>query len=92
MKVPCEFADLGRINGDLNTEKYRQILIGHAIPSGRRLIGLKFIPQQDNDFCSQCHFMWNDIFGVKKEQRVVEVKASSSSSPISLSPGLSGIA
>ena len=33
----------------MNAEKYRQILIHHAIPSGRRLIGPRFTFQQDND-------------------------------------------
>ena len=33
----------------MNAEKYRQILIHHAIPSGRRLIDPRFTFQQDND-------------------------------------------
>lgn len=37
------------INVVLNAEKYRQILIHQAIPSGRHLIGSKVILQQDND-------------------------------------------
>ena len=41
--------DLVRIDGIMNAEKYRQILIHHAIPSGRRLIGPRFTFQQDND-------------------------------------------
>jgi hypothetical protein len=43
------FGDLVRINGLLNAEKYRQILIHHAIPSGRHLIGPKSILQHDNN-------------------------------------------
>lgn len=40
---------LSKIGGHMNVEKYRQILIYHAIPSGKRLIsnGLSF--QQDNN-------------------------------------------
>ena len=41
--------DLVRIDGIMNAEKYRQILIHHAIPSGRRLIDPRFTFQQDND-------------------------------------------
>uniref|UniRef100_A0A3Q0QR15 Transposase Tc1-like domain-containing protein n=1 Tax=Amphilophus citrinellus TaxID=61819 RepID=A0A3Q0QR15_AMPCI len=41
--------DIVKIDGILNAAKYHQILIHHAIPSGRRLIGLGFILQQDND-------------------------------------------
>ena len=33
----------------MNAEKYRQILIHHTIPSGRQLIGPRFIFQDDND-------------------------------------------
>ena len=38
-----------RIDGIVNAEKYRQVLIHHAIPSGKRLIGNGFIFQHDND-------------------------------------------
>ena len=41
--------DLVRIDGIMNAEKYKQILIHHGIPSGKRLIGNKFIFQQYND-------------------------------------------
>ena len=41
--------DLAGIDGIMNAEKYRQILIHHAIPSGKRLIDNGFIFQQDND-------------------------------------------
>ena len=41
--------DLVRIHGTIDAEKYRQILIHHAVPSGTRLIGPKFIFQHDND-------------------------------------------
>ena len=33
----------------MNAEKYRQVLIHHAIPTGKRLIGNGFIFQHDND-------------------------------------------
>ena len=46
--------DLVRINGILNAEKYRQILIHHAIPSGRRVIGTKCILQRPQTY-NQCH-------------------------------------
>ncbi|KAF2889583.1 hypothetical protein ILUMI_16590, partial [Ignelater luminosus] len=35
--------DLHRIEGTLNKEGYKKILEGHALPSGRRLIGRRFI-------------------------------------------------
>lgn len=38
-----------RIRGILDKEKYRQILIKHAVPSGKKLIGKGFVLQQDND-------------------------------------------
>lgn len=38
-----------RIRGILVKEKYRQILIHHAVPSGNRLLGKGFTFQQDND-------------------------------------------
>ncbi len=38
-----------RIKGILVKEKYRQILIKHAVPCGKKLIGKSFILQQDND-------------------------------------------
>ena len=41
--------DLARIDGIMNAEKHRQILIHHAIPSGECLIGNGFIFHQDND-------------------------------------------
>ena len=37
--------DLVRIDGIVNTEKHRQILIHYAIPSGKRLISNGFIFQ-----------------------------------------------
>jgi hypothetical protein len=47
--ISANVGDLVRINGLLNTEKYRQIFIHHAIPSGKRLIGPKFNLQHDNN-------------------------------------------
>ena len=41
--------DSVRIVGKINAEKYRQILIHHAIPSGKHLVGNSFIFQQEND-------------------------------------------
>lgn len=38
-----------RVYGILVKEKYRQILIHHAVPSGKKLLGKGFIFQQDND-------------------------------------------
>ena len=40
--------DLVRIDGIMNVEKYRQILIHYAIPSGKHLIANGFLFQQDN--------------------------------------------
>ena len=61
-----------RINGVLNAEKYRQIHIHHAIPSGRRLIGPKFILQQDNDPKHTANVIKNYLQR-KEEQEVLEV-------------------
>ena len=44
--TPNGVGDLVRI---WNNEKYRQILIHYAIPSGKCLMGNGFIFQQDND-------------------------------------------
>ena len=41
--------DLHRVTGTLNQKSYHSILQCHAIPSGLRLVGQGFIPQQDND-------------------------------------------
>lgn len=38
-----------RVKGILVKEKYKQILIHHAVPSGTRLLGRGFVFQQDND-------------------------------------------
>ena len=40
---------LVKIDGIMNVEKYRQILIHYAIPTSKCLIGNGFIFQQDND-------------------------------------------
>ena len=72
--------DLVRINGVLNAEKYRQILIHHAIPSGRRMIGPKFILQQDNDPKHTAKVIKNYL-QCKEEQEVLEVMAWPPQSP-----------
>ncbi|CAK9818710.1 Transposable element Tcb1 transposase [Anthophora quadrimaculata] len=41
--------DLIRINGKLTATQYLEILQQHAVPSGQRLIGNKFLFQHDND-------------------------------------------
>ena len=41
--------DLVRVDGIMTAQRYKQILIHHAVPSGRRLIGENFIFQHDND-------------------------------------------
>ncbi len=38
-----------RVRDILVKEKYKQILIHHAVPSGKRLLGRGFVFQQDND-------------------------------------------
>ena len=38
-----------RLDGIMNAEKFRQVLIHHAIPSGKHLIGNGFIFQHGND-------------------------------------------
>ncbi|KAK1800821.1 hypothetical protein P4O66_006005, partial [Electrophorus voltai] len=64
--------DLVRINGVLNAEKYRHILIHHAIQSGRRIIGPKFILQQNNDPKHTASVIKNYLH-LKEEQEVLEV-------------------
>jgi hypothetical protein len=63
--------DLVRINGLLNAENYRQILIHHAISSGRHLIGPEFILQHDNDPKHTAKVIKN--YQHKEEQGVLEV-------------------
>ena len=41
--------DLVRIEGTINADKYKQILIYHGIPSGRRIIGNNYVLQHNND-------------------------------------------
>lgn len=41
--------DLVKIDGIMDSKKYHNVLVRHAIPSGTRLIGRGFILQQDND-------------------------------------------
>lgn len=43
------FGDLVKIDGVINAEKCQQILIHHAGPSGRHLIGHSLIFQYDDD-------------------------------------------
>ncbi len=64
--------DLIRINSVLNAAKYREILTHHAIPSGRRLIGSKFILQQDNDPKHTTSVIKNYLQR-KEEEEVLEV-------------------
>ncbi len=45
----CQWFDIVQINGIMKVEKYRQVLICHAIPSGKCLIGNDFIFQHDNN-------------------------------------------
>jgi len=63
---------LVRINGLLNAEKYRQILIHHEISSGRHLIGPIFILQHDNDPKHTAKVIKNYLQR-KEEQGVLEV-------------------
>ena len=61
-----------RINGLLNAEKYRQIVIHHEISLGRNLIGPKCILQHDNDPKHTTKFIKN-YQQRKEEQGVLEV-------------------
>ncbi len=61
--------DLIKIN---DAAKYREILIHHAIPSERRLIGSKFVLQQDNDPKHTANVIKNYLKR-KEEQGVLEV-------------------
>ena len=47
--VGGKVGDLYQVKGILNKEGYHSILQRHAIPSGKRLVGKKFVFQQDND-------------------------------------------
>ena len=47
---PRGIANIVQTDGIMHAEKYRQVLIHHAVPSGKCLIGiLGFIFQHDND-------------------------------------------
>ena len=41
--------DLFKIDVRIYAEKYRQILIHHALPPGRQSVGPNFVFQHDND-------------------------------------------
>ncbi len=45
----CAVVDLAKIDGIMDSKKYNNILVRHAISSGIRLIGRGFILQQNND-------------------------------------------
>lgn len=74
------FGDLFRIKGVLNAEKYRQILIHHAVPSGRRLTGPRFILQQDNEPKHRANVIRNYLQR-KDKQGVLEVMVRPPQSP-----------
>lgn len=44
-----QVGNLKRINGIMDAKMYHGILVKHAVPSGKRLIGNKFEFQEDND-------------------------------------------
>ena len=62
-----------RINVILSAEKHRQILIHHAIPSGKRLIGKYFIFQHDNDPKHTAHAMKSLLLERKTTDRALTV-------------------
>lgn len=80
--------DSVRINGLLIAEKYRQTLSHRAIPTGRHLIGPKFILQHDNDSKNTAKFIKSDVQR-QEEHRVLEVMPHRA--PISTASSLSGI-
>lgn len=64
--------NLVRINDVLDAEKYKQILIHHAVPSGGHLTGFKFILQQDNNPKHTANDIRNYL-QPKEEQEVLDV-------------------
>ena len=73
-----------RINGLLDAEKYRQILIHHETPSGKHLIGPKVILQHDKDPKHTAKVIKNYLQR-KEEQGVLEVRVWSRHGVLSLS-------
>lgn len=59
--------DFIRINGALNAEKHRQIIIHRPMPSGRPMIGPKFILHQEK--------VIKNYLQLKEEEEVLEVMA-----------------
>ena len=75
--------DLIRINGIMNTEKYRQILIHLAISSCRRLIGNRFLKKK-NSFSTLTNVM-NKYRSKLVVQREVHVSLTDNLCSLSLS-------
>ena len=65
--------DLVRINEIMNAEKYRQILINHAILSSQRLIGNGFIFLPDNDPKTHCIKVKKNYLERKEQSGDVQV-------------------
>lgn len=75
MNLFCVFenglGDLVRINGFLNTEKYRQILIHHAITLGSLMIGSKCILQKAKNPKYTAKVIINCVWDYVRRQRDV---------------------
>ena len=76
--------DLSRVDGIMDSKKYHQILVHHAIPCGQQLIGTPFIFQQDNDPKHKSKFCMGYL-EKKESEGVINVMAWPPQSP-DLSP------
>ncbi len=69
-----------QVKGILVKEKYKQILIHHAVPSGTRLLGCGILFQQDNDSKHTAHIV-KDYLSTKETDGTLSVLPWVSQSP-----------
>ncbi|KYQ52665.1 hypothetical protein ALC60_08196, partial [Trachymyrmex zeteki] len=60
------------INGNLDQKGYHKILVHHAVPAGKKLIGQGFIMQQDNDLKHTSKLCKNFLMK-KKEKNILKL-------------------
>ena len=60
---------LVKIDGIMDKKVYHNILVRHAVPSGRRLIGNNFVFQEDNDPKHSSNYCMPKLFKAKRSCR-----------------------